>query len=71
MNVMSSSRGEPHGGLTAPGLAWSAEEKERAKAWLRELEEVHFPDAPDDVEPLSHLGRGLRLVREHRAVLES
>ena len=56
--------------LGAPGLAWSAEEKERAKRWLRELEEVYFPEAPDEVEPLSHLGRGLRLVREHRAVLE-
>ena len=56
--------------LTAPGLAWSAADKERAKHWLRELEELHFPDAPDEVEPLSHLGRGLRLVREHRAVLE-
>ena len=55
--------------LTAPG-AWSAADKERAKQWLRELEEKHFPRAPDAVEPLSHLGRGLRLVREHRAVLE-
>jgi hypothetical protein len=56
--------------LEANGLAWDAAEKERAKRWLRELEERHYPDAPDDVEPLSHLGRGLRLVREHRAVLE-
>jgi len=56
--------------LTAPGQSWSAGDKERAKAWLRELEEQHFEDAPEDVEPLSHLGRGLRLVREQRAVLE-
>jgi hypothetical protein len=56
--------------LTAPGQSWSQVDKERAKAWLRELEEKNFPDAPEDVEPLSHLGRGLRLVRDHRAVLE-
>ena len=56
--------------LAAPGLAWSEVDKERAKHWLRELEEQHFEDAPEDVEPLSHLGRGLRLVRDHRAVLE-
>jgi hypothetical protein len=56
--------------LSAPGPGWSEGDKERAKAWLRELEEQHFPDAPEEVEPLSHLGRGLRLVRAHRAVLE-
>ena len=56
--------------LTAPAQSWSQVDKERAKAWLRELEEKNFPDAPEDVEPLSHLGRGLRLVRDHRAVLE-
>jgi hypothetical protein len=56
--------------LTAPGLVWSGGDKERAKAWLRELEDRYFEDAPEEVEPLSHLGRGLRLVRDHRAVLE-
>ncbi len=56
--------------LTAPGLAWGEAEQERVKSWLRELEEKHFPDAPDEVEPLSHLGKGLRLVRDQRAVLE-
>ena len=56
--------------LTAPGLVWSDADKQRARQWLRELEEKYFPDAPEDVEPLSHLGRGLRLVRDHRAVLE-
>ena len=55
--------------LTAPG-SWSEVDKQRAKAWLRELEQKYFPDAPEEVEPLSHLGRGLRLVRDHRAVLE-
>lgn len=56
--------------LAAPGLSWGPGDKERAKRWLRELEEQHFEDAPEEVEPLSHLGRGLRLVRDHRAVLE-
>ena len=52
----------------APGLAWDPADPERAKGWLRELER-HFPEAPEDVEALSHLGRGLRVVCDHRAVL--
>jgi hypothetical protein len=55
---------------STPGQSWGQADKERAKSWLRALEQRYFPEAPEEVEPLSHLGRGLRLVRDHRAVLE-
>ena len=57
--------------LADPRVRWSPPEKEQARAWLGWLEENHFRDL-DAVAPrhLTHLLRGLRLVREHRARLE-
>jgi hypothetical protein len=57
--------------LADPRVRWSPPEKEQARAWLAWLEENHFRDL-DAVAPrhLTHLLRGLRLVREHRARLE-
>jgi len=47
-------------------VTWDADEQARAAGWLRELEEDRFADL-EDVKAgyLSHLLRGLRMVRSH------
>jgi hypothetical protein len=57
--------------LGAPELAWSDEQKREVRRWLEDLQ-ARWPRelAGEDLEPLSHLVVGLRLVRAHRDVLE-
>lgn len=54
--------------LAAPDLPWSEDQQRRVRRWLEELEAHGFQDLAG--EELSHLVVGLRLVRDHRAVLE-
>ena len=56
--------------LEVPTLRWSDAEKRRVRAWLAKLEEGRFADiAKEDLEPLCHLAKGLRSVRDQQAKL--
>jgi hypothetical protein len=49
-----------------PAVTWNADERERARSWLRGVEASRFRDlAAVDADYLAHLLRGLRLVCAH------
>lgn len=52
--------------LAHPGLRWDDADTAQVKGWLRELDEVRFADltAVEGVH-LTHLHRGLRMLRSH------
>jgi hypothetical protein len=57
--------------LEAGSLRWSERDRERVRAWLAALEDGAGLDVErEDLAELCHLVRGLRAVREHRALLE-
>ena len=51
--------------LADPRTRWSADERDRVRAWLARLEERFPALEPVPARRLSHLLRGLRLIEEH------
>lgn len=60
--------------LEVSELRWRDDGKRRVRSWLEELETSRFRDVaghdPEELEELSHLAKGLRSVRTHRAKLD-